>query len=425
MLRFPGTKAAILAALAVVLSTSLAACVGPAQPSVDPSQVFDTDAGLRMDKLTPSFTRTSMPPSATAKPTLTPSFQGLATSLPLSTLMPTQPVFILSIHMQTNTEGFAVAAPAGFILYTQDGGQTWREITPPDPLVITEPRTATVAVDFHGLFGSWVYYLGSDRVWGSSDRGQSWKAAAIRGYPTAFAARLTFADDDHGWLLLSVESGMGSERVALFRTTNRGATWEEIVNPYESEDLQSCHKTGIAFSSPRIGWVTYDCQGIYAEAFLDITRDGGLTWQEGSLPIPEGAASSSEDGYCSSSQPDPLLGTLVVECVTMEGESAVTTSFLYRTRDGGVSWEILPFPGGELFTVGRNELVAAGREIYHSSDGGASWTKIKTVNWDGQFNFSSSSLAWAVARSGDEIAFVTSTDGGRTWAEIKPRIGSE
>ena len=411
--------------LVLLLSSLLTACAGVPRPLVDPSQVFDTDAALRMDTPTPRSSDTPPPPSEIPEPTFTASYEELPTSLPISTLMPTQPVFILSIHMKTNTEGFAVAAPAGFILYTQDGGQTWREITPPDPLVITEPRTATAAVDFHGLFGSWIYYVGSDRVWGSVDRGLSWKAGSIEGYPTAFEARLTFADDDHGWLLLGVESGMGSERVALYRTTNHGASWEEIVNPYESEYLQSCHKTEIAFSSPRIGWVTYDCQGIYAEAFLDISRDGGMTWQEGSLPIPDDAASSSEEGYCTSSQPDPLLGILIVECITVEGDSTVTKSHLYRTRDGGVSWEILPFPGGELFVVGRNELVAAGREIHTSSDGGASWTKIKTVSWEGQFNFVGPSQGWAVARSGDEIAFVTTTDGGRTWEEIKPQIGSD
>ena len=408
--------------LTIVASAIAAGCV---QSPPAPAQVPAGSPMVQTVSAEPQPTNTLVPPTATAAPTTTPDFNRLPTHVPVSTLQPGQPVIILSIDMKTVTEGFAVAAPSGWILYTKDGGSTWKEITPPDPIVVTEPVTAAVATEFHGLFGSWVYYLGGDQVWGSFDRGLTWRAGDIDGYPSTFAARLTFADDDHGWLLQSVESGMGSELVALFRTTNRGATWQEIVNPYEDDYLQSCLKTGISFSSPRIGWVTYDCQGNYAEAFLDVSRDGGMTWQARTLPPPENKWPELEEGYCTSRDPEPLQGVLIVECRTIDGNLERVNSFLYRTSDEGRTWEILPFPGGELFFTGQNELVSASREIHRSVDGGLSWTKIKTVSWDGQFDIHSGGRGWAVARRGDEIAFVLSEDGGGTWEEIKPQVGED
>ena len=47
---------------------------------------------------------------------------------------------------------------------------------------------------------------------------------------------------------------------------------------------------------------------------------------------------------------------------------------------------------------------------------------VKTVNWDGQFSFVTRDAGWAVARNADEIAFLTTSDGGETWQEIEAVI---
>jgi len=65
---------------------------------------------------------------------------------------------------------------------------------------------------------------------------------------------------------------------------------------------------------------------------------------------------------------------------------------------------------------------SVGRDLYLTLDGGFSWTKVKSVTWDGQFSFVSQALGWAVARSEEAIALVTTSDGGRSWTEIQPRI---
>ena len=55
-------------------------------------------------------------------------------------------------------------------------------------------------------------------------------------------------------------------------------------------------------------------------------------------------------------------------------------------------------------------------------DGGRSWDFVKTVQWDGQFSFVSDQVGWAVARQGEALALVSTTNGGRTWNLLKPSI---
>ena len=41
--------------------------------------------------------------------------------------------------------------------------------------------------------------------------------------------------------------------------------------------------------------------------------------------------------------------------------------------------------------------------------------------WDGDFSFVDSLHGWAVARSGEAIALVKTSNGGSTWVELHPR----
>jgi len=65
---------------------------------------------------------------------------------------------------------------------------------------------------------------------------------------------------------------------------------------------------------------------------------------------------------------------------------------------------------------------AFGREISKTLDFGLTWERVKIVSWDGQFSFIDHDRGWAVARSGEEIAFVQTIDGGKTWQEIDPLV---
>jgi photosystem II stability/assembly factor-like uncharacterized protein len=341
-----------------------------------------------------------------------------------------QPVVIEQLWMDTATEGWAIGshpdadpAPAIHVLRTSDGGQTWSEVTPPED-------NATMT-DIGGLYSSgsnaWVIYLGTDRVWRTMDGGDMWIASEA-GYPIGQFSTLDFTDPQHGWMLQEVESGFGSQLVSLFQTTDGGDTWQEIINPYESEDLQSCRKSGMSFFGTDTGWVTYDCEGTYLDPFLDISDDAGQSWNEGQLPLPDGAAQSTDQGWCYSSSPrltGEASGRLIVTCVVNEGSTLTESSFLYLTEDAGGTWEIRDYPGGELTLFDDGSMLALARDQHRSTDSGVSWQKIKTVSWDGIYSFADPDNGWAVATSEDEIALVVTLDGGRAWEIIKPLISSD
>lgn len=336
---------------------------------------------------------------------------------------------ITYLHRTSLTEGWAIGGDGDLsdrILRTDDGGDTWQDVTPPEPEATSDEPPKSASAYFLNSDLAWVTYTGQTTVWATSDAGASWQSGQTK-YPGTLASMISFADPTHGWLMRSLELGVGHEYVSLSRTTNGGVTWEGLVDPYTSADLQSCGKTAMVFFDERTGWVTYDCGGLYAIPFLDWTVDGGSTWHTVELPPPAGKPDLFDASLaCDTDGPalfSPISGALVVTC-RRSGEPAESDVFLYTTRDQGLNWLASPYPGGRLHMFNVDEGLALGREIYRTRDGGKSWTKIKTVEWDGQFSFVDDTAGWAVARSGDEIALVATTDGGRSWRQLAPIVAA-
>jgi photosystem II stability/assembly factor-like uncharacterized protein len=113
-----------------------------------------------------------------------------------------------------------------------------------------------------------------------------------------------------------------------------------------------------------------------------------------------------------------------VTCIVIDGSARSENEYLYLTEDAGETWEIRDYPGGEPHFFTDGTILALDRDQYRSTDSGVSWTKIKIVNWDGQYSFMDPSRGWAVATTEDEIALVATSDGGRTWHIIQPLIAS-
>ncbi|MBS1250600.1 MAG: Ycf48-like protein [Chloroflexi bacterium] len=327
------------------------------------------------------------------------------------------------------------------ILYTRDGGQTWSDVTPPEPSPQQgEPRKVAWGY-FADAQNAWVIYAyaewrvvpPSPRVWATNDGGLSWQASGeldLTGQEEFFRPEgFSFPDLEHGWLLIHIGGGMHHDYSLLFRTSDGGGTWERLVDPFKTS-LQSLGNTGLAFADEKVGWVTKDNMGVMFGAFWEHSEDGGRNWESSFLPAPpeldwmeEPNACRTEDLHFTSAH----TAALIVNCRTFEEEEERSLTYIYVTGDRGQNWQYakLPSPVDELDFIDYQTGWATGRDIYTTTDGGLSWVKIKTVNWDGQFSFVDSQTGWAVASNEEDAVLVKTENGGRTWALLEPVISDE
>lgn len=349
---------------------------------------------------------------------------------------PEQLVLITFIHMISPSVGWGVGGLEGaqdHVLRTQDGGTTWQDVTPPEPA----PEAGGFAKTAIGAFldaqvGRVLYYPEAltpqptaATVWATQDGGASWTASQSIALDflgsTDLPPLLRFADADNGWLLAQQgAAGMHRYPVYLLRTSDGGATWETIIDPYAGEGLQSCNKTGLFFLDAQTGWVTVDNCPVTAPE-LSVTSDGGRTWEARPLPVPANRPTLFDDALCEAHSPQlltPAIGALGLTC-----RLGLNISYVYLTQDGGATWEPHLYPGGELVMLSPRVGFALSRRIYQTLDGGVTWTATKVVEWDGQFSWVDERAGWAVARSNGALALVKTSNAGRIWDLLKPRVG--
>jgi photosystem II stability/assembly factor-like uncharacterized protein len=265
-------------------------------------------------------------------------------------------------------------------------------------------------------------------VWRTTDGGQTWDhSAPIRTDmigSSNIPPDIVFTDTSHGWIMTHWGGqGMHRSPIYLYRTTDGGATWEELINPFEGAYLQSCTKTGMAFYGADYGMVTIaDCPIDGIE--VDWTSDGGETWEDIRLPPPASDPDLFDQAYCNAFSPSFLDdGTAIVgaRCKTF-GDPDTITFLIYRSTDYGLTWTAEEYPSGNLFVLDEDAIWGLkaqqydmSGDIYRTTDGGANWIKLHTVTWYGQFCFVDEDMGWAIARNEDEIATVATDDGGATW----------
>lgn len=422
-----------------ILCLILAAC---SLPFIKPTSIQET----QVPALTPGTLAVITTPEEGPMPT-----PGEELSTPVAAVA--QKVTLNRIKMFDLTHGWASATGTTdglpHLVATSDGGTTWKEMTPAG--MTTEDGFMDALIIFTALDANTAWATLSARspaprltsliTWQTSDGGKTWSSSeplpvtdlSVEFFmPDLFG----FSDKDNGWLLVHNGAGMNHDYVSIFTTTNGGASWKRVVDPYMDNLRMSFSKTGLVFFDANRGWITLDSHGVENGLEFYQTNDGGNTWQEITLPSPdiEPGYFENMDNACGLDgivyAADPIL-TVSVTC--MHYGISDPNRWLYTTTDGSITWSWQATPGGygetylltptQGWFLGHNKQQETyANTLYVTADGGITWSKVKNVFWGGTPQFMDAQNGWLIATAGTGTAFVRTINGGTTWVEVNPVI---
>ena len=259
-------------------------------------------------------------------------------------------------------------------------------------------------------------------VWRTTDRGATWQDVAPPGSEDLLFRDVEATDADHAWLL-----AIGpADASRIYRTTDGGATWTTAFVNDDPDAFYDCMamwpggRKGIAMSDPVDG-----------KFQIIRTTDSGRTWS-----LVDGAgmppAVDGEFGFAAS-------GTCLVAAGGRDAylASGGTASRIYRSHDLGSTWTVVDSAipatesgaGGTFGLSFRNprQGLAVGGD-YTLPDSGASasaYTRDGGRTWvaGGDLGGYRSGVDWvsgarrtaiAVGTSGSDVTY----DGGRTWTAV-------
>ncbi len=335
--------------------------------------------------------------------------------------MPSLP--IKAIRMLDHSKGWALTEQN--ILFTSDGGQNWKDVTPSGSVY-----GKYAYGDFLNEKYAWVVSTAKPidntvNVLGTSDGGQHWQSSTISVSEVSLLDYPHFLTTQEGFLELGIGNlGVGSQQaVGIFHTTDGGQHWTEISNIGLTNANEAIgYKTGITFKDAYTGWATGGDAS--ATPWLYVTHDGGHSWSQQSLPNLPGAINTT-------TTPPVFLGNtgfLPAEIV-VSGVAQGHVMAAWETTDGGATWTIIQpehasgnnntgfVTGDDLYIADVHHAWGTdpSGDVWGTSDGFNNWSLLApTVGFIRALSFVDPSYGWAIS----DTKLLHTIDGGKTWNEI-------
>lgn len=334
--------------------------------------------------------------------------------------------------------GAGWASTGDRLLFTTDSGAHWKDISPPNP-----NSDEYASVFFLNSDCGWVLFsqildddenesekLTGDRrfyVSATINGGTTWTTEILPawhgGRGLSNLGVIAFADKHHGWLSMGIEGNTMTAGSALLATSDGGRSWVPTKGGAEGRV-----RAMLALSDKDV-WVLGSPEG---ETELDVSHDGGSSFQEVDLPAPKEIAPVEDPTYGLPVFEDKLHGFETVTYSNLKEPASNSTLVLFETRDGGRTWK-----------TDRMLLDLASREPTKSTVVGSDWILPFAPKGSRPTLTKPSSNGRTIAKShiaGDfyrcDLSFLTpdegwancsgelssTNDGGASWAAITPRV---
>lgn len=360
-------------------------------------------------------------------------------------------------RMVDRNNGWARSTHA--ILKTTDGGNSWRT-------VLTVESEEPMGSCFYDSKTAWavtgiVDNATNATVYRTSDGGRSWAGTGVHLSAPIMSCFLSFPEVDKGWFMLIPDHGMNSSPGELYRTDDAGQNWRKVNSAWQPSKLDLYTKEEFERRVPYLtcggavvlrnetdGWM---CGSLASttRGFLFMTRDGGANWQGQALALPTSLENGRMEpmGLPRFFESNGKKGILVSAFVPVDSYSTNFATVIYRTRDGGVSWQpTTPVKSSFRafsFTTASEGWVwseeprmnsdSAKGKLYRTKDGGVSWMPVKAEKGLDellqrgerivQLDFVDSRYGWAVALDNSlHTQFFRTIDGGKMWRTVQSKF---
>jgi photosystem II stability/assembly factor-like uncharacterized protein len=325
-------------------------------------------------------------------------------------------VLLLARQARNQPPPVAATTPTASPTATAAGVVAGVLVKPPKPIAL--PANAQLSAPSSSV----VWALMVDQyLYRSGDRGTTWHQRPLppsQGFPKP---EISFVSDLEGWLTTggSPETQCNGEMVAIWHTTDAGATWKLLGS--KGIGYAQC-KDELSFVDANRGYI--DASDPNRAPVIYHTTDGGRTWVAGNpLPDPPGFGSGAAGFTLQPGRVSAFGSTLLVEASM--ADSAGTVRFVFRSRDGGANWTYLatahdPGTNVDFITLPRwVQLVVPGQNV-ETMDAGATWHRYtsdyaQAAPIAADFVFADSQVGYGTVRGG----ITRTVDGGLHWVTIR------
>lgn len=293
---------------------------------------------------------------------------------------------------------------------TVNGGKTWIPVPAPAVSLVApftgSPKSAVATVRFENASDGWLF---GPALWATTDAGQQWHQESVPGEVIALAASggVAFA--------AAKPAAGGLNEAQLYRSRVGSTTWTRVSGVRPAAALTVSGHSVWAGVAPNL-WASTDSGQHWAKLsfrcpsnFPDVTAIAAASTADAALvcfnpgdPQPGSSIkkifTSTDGGHifrANGQPPEPgEPGTLAMppghpQVTTLTAVSGAT--FLYRSADGGKTWQTKTYFDGGLGTrdlayvsattgylihFGGGAYLAYGRGLMKTVDAGASWTTV-------------------------------------------------